>query len=66
MALPAYFGHVIGTDPSSGMVEKARSALDPNASPSVEFAVAKAEEVNSVIPEGSVDLVTAGPKERFK
>ncbi|KAG8893955.1 hypothetical protein FRB99_001619, partial [Tulasnella sp. 403] len=56
-ALPRHFDRVIGADPSKGMIEQARAEKQDNR---LEFIVSAAEDIASHIPEGSVDLVTAG------
>lgn len=53
------FKRVIGIDPSEKMVEQARLAVPQNSVNRIEFARGSAEDL-SMLPDSSVDLVTAG------
>ncbi|KAH3898650.1 class I SAM-dependent methyltransferase SCDLUD_004972 [Saccharomycodes ludwigii] len=57
-----YFDHVIGTDPSTKMLEPANDLKEDfekkNTEKTIKFSCSKAETLSSVIPADSVDLVT--------
>jgi SAM-dependent methyltransferase len=57
--LSASFTHVIGTDPSQGMLEQARSMTPKEKYPNVEYKEATAED-SPFLETGSVDMVVAG------
>ncbi|KAI9879137.1 MAG: hypothetical protein M1830_009396 [Pleopsidium flavum] len=57
--LSAAFAHVIGTDPSKGMIDQARSSTPKEEYPNVEYKEAKAES-SPFLEDGSVDMVVAG------
>jgi len=53
------FKHVVGTDPSSGMVSQAQNQSPKSEFPNTDFQVAAAESL-PFVEEGSVDMVVAG------
>jgi len=53
------FGHVIGTDPSPGMIKKSKDLTPSTDYPNVEYQVASAESL-PFVKDGSVDMVVAG------
>lgn len=57
--LAASFNHVIGTDPSKGMLEQARSMTPKETYPNIEYKEAFAED-SPFLETGSVDMVVAG------
>lgn len=52
------FAHVIGTDPSPGMIQKARESSPKDEYPNVDYQVASAESL-PFLQDGSVDMVVA-------
>lgn len=54
-----HFKHVVGTDPSAGMIEQAKTLTPESTYPNVTYTQASAESLPS-IEDGSVDLVVAG------
>jgi len=53
------FAQIIGTDPSSGMIEQARTSSSKDAFPNVKFEVAPAETM-PFIADSSVDMIVSG------
>ena len=58
-ALSTHFTHIIGTDPSPGMIAKARASAPQSQYPNIEYRVAGAERL-PFVSDSSVDLVVAG------
>ncbi|ROW07474.1 hypothetical protein VPNG_07054 [Cytospora leucostoma] len=60
-ALAQFFDNAIGLDPSEGMISTARSLLaTEQPKPNVKFDISTAEDIDpTVIPDSSVDLITA-------
>ena len=56
-----HFDHVIGTDPSAGMIKQARASIaDKHEYRDVEFREGSAEEGSGSMRDGEVDMVTVG------
>jgi SAM-dependent methyltransferase len=58
--LSKHFDKTIGTDPSPGMVKKAREEGPPSQYPGLEFQEGSAEAGSHFLEDGSVDMVVAG------
>jgi ubiquinone/menaquinone biosynthesis C-methylase UbiE len=58
------FDHIIGIDPSAGMITAANNILRDRTVPEsvhVEFKVGRADRLQDLVEDESVDLVVAGP-----
>lgn len=57
--LGRYFETAIGLDASQGMIDTARSIGGSAASGPIQYTLSKAEDMNDLLPHGTVDLIIA-------